>query len=191
MRRTTGGRGGGMVGGVGGDDRTEGGNRCGDDENEDRDIVARGGGDVNPMQRTVAMTMRTTSITTSTMMEACANATTNSEREMEAMASMMNGADHIEGDLNSHPSSSSTMHRRDDDVDDDDEVAFHQLERILTEARCVREASRDDKHMSDEERRDRAGDVAMKLMGLLDRLGFDDDDDDDDDEDDNDDDVER
>jgi len=67
------------------------------------------------------------------------------------------------------------------------EAAFHELEHVLEEAKRIRAASAlchegnaNDKGaaiMSDEERRQRAGDTAMKLLNILDRLGMDDDDD--------------
>ncbi|KAL7465317.1 hypothetical protein ACHAXS_005640 [Conticribra weissflogii] len=71
------------------------------------------------------------------------------------------------------------------------EAAFHELEHVLEEAKRIRAASalchenRDNGNgtekgaaiMSDEERRRKAGDTAMKLMDILDRLGMDDDED--------------
>jgi len=60
-----------------------------------------------------------------------------------------------------------------------EEIAFHQLESVLSEAKSIRDASKGNS-MSDDERRERAGDTAMKLMGLLDSMGFCDDSDDDD-----------
>ena len=63
-----------------------------------------------------------------------------------------------------------------------EEIAFHQLESVLSEAKSIRDASKSTS-MSDDERRERAGDTAMKLMGLLDSMGFCDDSDDDDGED--------
>jgi hypothetical protein len=58
------------------------------------------------------------------------------------------------------------------------DVTFHELERVMTEAKRIREASQSNS-MTDEERRQRASDTAVRLMGLLERLGFDEDDDDD------------
>jgi hypothetical protein len=117
------------------------------------------------------------------------------EREAAAMASLMNGMTH-ENDDESPPSSSSheegngklrnqqplpsqsaQTNRR------DEELAFHQLEQLLTEAKSIREASTSNT-LSDEERRERAGDTALKLMELLDHLGLDDADDDDEEEED-------
>ena len=60
-----------------------------------------------------------------------------------------------------------------------EEVAMHKLEQTLAEARAIRDASRNDT-MSDEERRRRAGDAAMRLVGLLGEMGLGDDSDDDD-----------
>eukprot|EP01082_Thalassiosira_pseudonana_P015792 g14353.t1 g14353 contig9:1658654-1658929(+) len=57
------------------------------------------------------------------------------------------------------------------------EIAFHELEHVMTVAKRIREASQSES-MTDEERRQRAGDTAMRLMGLLDKLGFDDDEED-------------
>ena len=119
----------------------------------------------------------------------------DTEREAAAMASLMNGMTH-ENDDESPPSSSSheegngklrnqqplpsqsaQTNRR------DEELAFHQLEQLLTEAKSIREASTSNT-LSDEERRERAGDTALKLMELLDHLGLDDADDDDEEEED-------
>ncbi len=54
------------------------------------------------------------------------------------------------------------------------ELAFDHLERLLSEARSIREASTSNS-LSDVERREKAGSTAMKLMELLDHLGLDDD----------------
>jgi hypothetical protein len=107
-------------------------------------------------------------------------AATDAEREKAAVASLMKvaNADDGDGDCEDAPPRSDRETQPRPHSRQDEEVAFHQLERMLTEARCIREASRSSQ-MSDEERRARAGDAAMKLMGLLDQLGFDDDDDDD------------
>ena len=109
---------------------------------------------------------------------------TDDERESAAIASLMNGTANDDdymppslgggGELQSQ--SISTQQQQQQQCDE--EISFHQLEKVLTEAKCIREASRNNANMSDEERRARAGDAAMKLMGLLDRLGFDEDSDD-------------
>ena len=56
-----------------------------------------------------------------------------------------------------------------------EEISLSQLESVLSEAKQIRQASKTNS-ISDEERRERAADTALKLMGLLDSLGFDDDD---------------
>ena len=111
----------------------------------------------------------------------------DTEREAAAMASLMNGMTHENDDesppSSSHeegngklrnqqplPSQSAQTNRR------DEELAFHQLEQLLTEAKSIREASTSNT-LSDKERRERAGDTALKLMELLDHLGLNDDDD--------------
>jgi hypothetical protein len=106
---------------------------------------------------------------------------TDDERESAAIASLMNGTvndddgngDYIPPSLDEDGESM----RRQQQQQREEEISFHQLEKVLTEAKSIREASRNNANMSNEERRARAGDAAMKLMGLLDRLGFDDDDD--------------
>ena len=110
---------------------------------------------------------------------------TDDERESAAIASLMNGTsndddgngDYIPPSLDEDGES---MRRQQQQQQREEEISFHQLEKVLTEAKSIREASRNNANMSDEERRARAGDAAMKLMGLLDRLGFDDDDDEED-----------
>ena len=62
-----------------------------------------------------------------------------------------------------------------------EELVMHKLEQTLSEARMIREASRNDT-MSDEERRRRAGDAAIRLVGLLGEMGLGDDSDDEDEE---------
>ena len=57
-----------------------------------------------------------------------------------------------------------------------DEVVFDNIEGVMKEAKIIREASKNGK-LSDQERRDRAGNAAEMLMGLLGQMGFDDDDD--------------
>mmetsp|Transcript_7371 Transcript_7371/g.16121 ORF Transcript_7371/g.16121 Transcript_7371/m.16121 type:complete len:159 (+) Transcript_7371:2-478(+) len=93
----------------------------------------------------------------------------NSEREKAAMDSLLQGVNReSETDTISNEETTKTQQQ--------DEMAFHQLEHVLSEAKLIREASKS-YSMTDEERRERAGDTAMKLMGLLDRLGLDDGDD--------------
>ena len=50
-------------------------------------------------------------------------------------------------------------------------MTFDRLEHTLFEAKMIREASKDNS-ISDEERQERAGDTAMRLMGLLEGFGF-------------------
>jgi hypothetical protein len=108
---------------------------------------------------------------------------TDDERESAAIASLMNGtANDDDGNGDYIPPSldedgESIRRQQQQQQQREEEISFHQLEKVLTEAKSIREASRNNANMSDEERRARAGDAAMKLMGLLDRLGFDDDDD--------------
>ncbi|KAL7489269.1 hypothetical protein ACHAW6_014846 [Cyclotella cf. meneghiniana] len=87
-------------------------------------------------------------------------------REAAAMASLMNGVHEAHS-----PEGASNQNQQQQDV------TFHELERVMSEAKRIREASQSNS-MTDEERRHRAGDIAMRLMGLLERLGFDEDDDD-------------
>jgi hypothetical protein len=124
--------------------------------------------------------MATPTATASPADATTAMAATDTEREKAAVASLMKvaNADYGDGDCEDAPPRSDRETQPRPHSRQDEEIAFHQLERMLTEARCIREASRGNQ-MSDEERRARAGDAAMKLMGLLDQLGFDDDDDDD------------
>ena len=61
-----------------------------------------------------------------------------------------------------------------------EDIFIDEFEEVMKEASRIRSASKSGQ-LSDEERRQRAGDAASALMGLLDRMGFDDDDDDDDD----------
>jgi len=100
-------------------------------------------------------------------------------REKAAMASLLQGINDDNNPLISKEEKSEEnatnpqQHQK-------DEMAFHQLEHVLSEAKMIRDASQDNS-ISDEERRERAGDTAMKLMGLLDGMGFGDDDDSEDD----------
>ncbi|KAL7543164.1 hypothetical protein ACHAWF_007336 [Thalassiosira exigua] len=90
----------------------------------------------------------------------------DSEREKAAMASLLKDADVGDGNP------------EDDDGkphNDHQEVSFHQLESALSEAKLIREASRNGS-LSDQERRERAGAAAERIMGLLDGMGSDDED---------------
>lgn len=88
-------------------------------------------------------------------------------REAAAMSTLMKG---VEEESESTSDESKHEQKR-------QEIAFHELEHVMTEAKRIREASQSES-MTDEERRQRAGDTAMRLMGLLDKLGFDDDEED-------------
>ena len=56
-----------------------------------------------------------------------------------------------------------------------EEVLMNEFEHLMNEAKKIRQASKNG-DLSDQERRDRAGNAAQMLMGLLDQMGFDDDD---------------
>ena len=96
--------------------------------------------------------------------------TDDEEREKDAMASLMKDGENND----SRPSETPEQQPR---KDQKEEIAFHQLESVLSEAKSIRESSKSNS-MSDDERRERAGETAMKLMGLLDSMGLGDDDDD-------------
>jgi hypothetical protein len=116
----------------------------------------------------------------------------DAEREKAAMASLMDGILHND---NGNPTSSKEgsvnlrnhhpQHQQQPQAPPsrrhDEELAFHQLEQLLSEAKSIREASTSNS-MSDEERRERAGDAALKLMDLLEHLGLDEDDDEEEDD---------
>lgn len=60
--------------------------------------------------------------------------------------------------------------------DNKQEILIDEFEQVMKEASKIRSASKSGQ-LTDEERRQRAGDAASALMGLLDRMGFDEDDD--------------
>ena len=93
------------------------------------------------------------------------------EREKAAISSLMKDMN-IE-EQSSNPQQDQQQQQQHEDKKE--EMAFHQLESVISEARLLREASKSNS-MSDDERRARAGDTAMKLMGLLGSMGFDGDD---------------
>ena len=99
------------------------------------------------------------------------------EREKAAISSLMKDMN-IE-EHSSNPQQDQQQQQQQEDKKE--EMAFHQLESVISEARLLREASKSNS-MSDDERRARAGDTAMKLMGLLGSMGFDGDDSTDDEE---------
>lgn len=91
----------------------------------------------------------------------------DAERETAAVASLMRGmAEEAAPERGDAEGDARRQHRR-------DEATFLQLERTLAEAKRLRAASRTEA-MSDRERRERAGDAAAKLMGLLDACGWED-----------------
>ena len=99
------------------------------------------------------------------------------ERENAAMATLMNG---VKEQQQQQPETNDLPEEDEEDEEAEalqHEMAFHQLESVLSEAKLIREASKNNA-MSDEELRERAGETAMKIMGLLDGMGFDDDSDD-------------
>ncbi|KAL7527174.1 hypothetical protein ACHAXR_001835 [Thalassiosira sp. AJA248-18] len=110
----------------------------------------------------------------------------DAEREKAAMASLLEGVTNNEQSLPSTTAEVNTDNNNNNTPAKEEEtkqqppqppqqeemIAFHQLDSVLTEAKRIRESSKNNS-MSDEERRERAGDTAMKLMGLLDSLGFD------------------
>jgi hypothetical protein len=61
--------------------------------------------------------------------------------------------------------------------DVDEEKVFNEMETVLREASCVREQSKNGQ-LTDDERRDRAGDAALRLVNLMHQFGMEDGDDD-------------
>ncbi|KAL9183357.1 hypothetical protein ACHAXT_005144 [Thalassiosira profunda] len=96
----------------------------------------------------------------------------DAEREKAAVDSLLQGVkdEHPDAGKVAIAENNMQQHRQ-------EEMAFHQLESVLAEAKMLREASRSNA-ISDEERRERAGETAMRLMGLLDGMGLDDETDD-------------
>ena len=93
------------------------------------------------------------------------NPKSDAEREKSAVASLMQGVDQDNESRN-----------KTDEIKQQ-EMAFHELERVIADAKNIRESSQNDS-MSDEERRKRAGDTALRMMELFDKLGFGDDEED-------------
>lgn len=89
----------------------------------------------------------------------------DAEREKAAVANLMEGVDQDEETKNAT------------DEIRQQEMAFHELERVMADAKYIRESSQNDS-MSDEERRKRAGDTALRMMELFDVLGLGDDEED-------------
>ena len=93
------------------------------------------------------------------------NPKSDADREKSAVASLMQGVDQ---DIESK--------NKTDEIKQQ-EMAFHELERVIADAKNIRESSQNDS-MSDEERRQRAGDTALRMMELFDKLNFGDDEED-------------
>jgi len=91
--------------------------------------------------------------------------TSDSEREKAAVANLMEGVDQ---DIESKNKAEEIKKQ---------ELAFHELERVIADAKNIRESSQNDS-ISDEERRKLAGDTALRMMDLFDKLGFGDDEED-------------
>jgi hypothetical protein len=89
----------------------------------------------------------------------------DASREAAAVTTLMNGVNEIQPRDDSSSNDETTQTRQ-------QEIAFHELEQVMSEAKRIREASQNDS-MTDEERRQRAGDTAVRLMGLLEKLGLD------------------
>jgi hypothetical protein len=84
----------------------------------------------------------------------------DSEREQAAISKLMEGVDQ---DIESNNKAEEIKRQ---------EMAFRELESVIAAAKSIREASQNDS-MSDEERRKRAGDTALRMMELFEKLGFD------------------
>ena len=87
------------------------------------------------------------------------------ERENAAVVNLMNG-------MEQHSDS-----RNNAEEARKQEMAFHELEAVIADAKNIRMSSQTNS-MSDEERRKRAGDTALRMMELFDQLGFGDDEED-------------
>ncbi len=84
----------------------------------------------------------------------------DNEREKAAVANLMERVDQ------------DTESKIKDEEVRQQEMAFHQLESVIADAKSIRAASQDNS-MNDEERRKRAGDTALRMMELFEKLGFD------------------
>mmetsp|Transcript_19047 Transcript_19047/g.29787 ORF Transcript_19047/g.29787 Transcript_19047/m.29787 type:complete len:341 (-) Transcript_19047:81-1103(-) len=89
----------------------------------------------------------------------------DAEREKAAVANLMEGVDR------------DVDFKNPTDEIRQQEMAFHELERVIADAKNIRESTQNDS-MSDEERRKRAGDTALRMMELFDKLGLGDDEED-------------
>lgn len=107
--------------------------------------------------------------TTVTLKSTAIDTSSDAEREAAAMQSLLQGVD-----KDSNRNDDTSPHDDHDNNIQQHELSFSELEHVMKEAKRIREASKNE-CMTDEERRQRAGDTAVKLMGLLERLGFDDD----------------
>lgn len=100
------------------------------------------------------------------------------DREKQAQEALMKEIDEV-----GHQTISSTVEEGSNDEvahggDLTSERLLNQFEGAIQEASRIRDMSRSGQ-LSDEERRQRAGDAALMLVNLLDRMGYDDDDDED------------
>eukprot|EP00956_Cyclotella_meneghiniana_P041496 scaffold229039_cov40-Cyclotella_meneghiniana.AAC.2 len=105
-----------------------------------------------------------TTLESSSSMKQCSDA----DREAAAMQSLLKGVQVNDEESNLHEDEKNETNQQ------RQEISFSELEHVMNEAKRIREASKSE-CMTDEERRKRAGDTAVRLMGLLERLGFDDD----------------
>ena len=92
--------------------------------------------------------------------------TNDTNREAAAVACLMEGVEDTSNNTNTSTEEAQGQIQQ--------EIALNEFEHVIAEAKRIREASQSDS-MTDEERRQRAGDAAMRLMGILDTLGFDED----------------
>eukprot|EP00956_Cyclotella_meneghiniana_P042067 scaffold248345_cov39-Cyclotella_meneghiniana.AAC.1 len=106
-----------------------------------------------------------TTLESSSSMKQCSDA----DREAAAMQSLLKGVQVNDEESNLHDED-----EKNETNQQQQEISFSELEHVMNEAKRIRQASKNE-CMTDEERRKRAGDTAVRLMGLLERLGFDDD----------------
>lgn len=93
----------------------------------------------------------------------------DSEREKAAVDNLMKGLDQDNIESKNKNKAEEIKNQ---------EMAFHELESVIAAAKNIRKSSQNDT-MSDEERRKHAGDTALRMMELFEKLGFDGDDEDD------------
>eukprot|EP00956_Cyclotella_meneghiniana_P025429 scaffold53080_cov36-Cyclotella_meneghiniana.AAC.1 len=112
--------------------------------------------------------------TTATILESSSSTKqcSDADREAAAMQSLLKGVQVNNEESNLHEDEKNETNQQ--QQQQRQEIYFSELEHVMNEAKRIREASKNE-CMTDEERRKRAGDTAVRLMGLLERLGFDDD----------------